>query len=68
MKRTDVKFYDFYREMREILGTVRDLHFRIFGAKTPKGIKLDQITACLPFSFYVEKDDKTTAKMYIKYF
>ena len=41
IKRKDVKFYDFYREMREILGTVRDLHFRIFGLNTPKGIKLD---------------------------
>ena len=68
MNRTKVKFYDFYREMREILGTVRDLHFRIFGANTPKGIKLDQITACLPFSFYVSNDENNNTKMYIKYF
>ena len=68
IKRKDVKFYDFYREMREILGTVRDLHFRIFGLNTPKGIKLDQITACLPFSFYVGKDKENNIKMYIKYF
>ena len=68
MKREGRKFYDFYREMREILGTVRDLHFRIFGLKTPSGIKLDQITACLPFSFYVEKDSNSNIKMFIKYF
>ena len=68
MKRTNVKFYDFYREMREILGTVRDLHFRIFGSNTPKGIKLDQITACLPFSFYVSNDENNNTKMFIKYF
>ena len=68
IERKNVKFYDFYRKLREILGTVRDLHFRIFGANTPKGIKLDQITACLPFSFYVATDENNNPKMYIKYF
>ena len=68
MRREGRKFYDFYREMREILGTVRDLHFRIFGLNTPSGIKLDQITACLPFKFYVDKDSNNVTKMYIKYY
>ena len=68
MRREGRKFYDFYREMREILGTVRDLHFRIFGLNTPSGIKLDQITACLPFKFYVDKDSNNEVKMYIKYY
>ena len=67
IKREGRKFYEFYRELREILGTVRDLHFRIFGLNTPSGIKLDQITACLPFSFYVDKDSNNDVKMYIKY-
>ena len=68
INRKNMKFYDFYRKMREILGTVRDLHFRIFGLNTPKGIKLDQITACLPFSYYVEKDQNNQTKMFVKYF
>ena len=68
MKREGRKFYDFYREMRKILGAVRDLHFRIFGLNTPSGIKLDQITACLPFKFYVDKDSNNEAKMYIQYY
>ena len=68
MKRENRKFYDFYREMREILGAVRDLHFRIFGSATPSGIKIDQITACLPFSFYVDKDSNEEVKIYIKYY
>ena len=68
MKREGRKFYDFYRELREILGTVRDLHFRIFGLNTPSGIKLDQITACLPFKFYVDKDSNEEVKMFIKYY
>ena len=69
MTREGRKFYEFYREMREILGSVRDLHFRIFGGSTPSGIKLNQITACLPFKFYVEKDEKDDkVKMYVKYY
>jgi len=68
MTRENRKFYDFYREMREILGAVRDLHFRIFGSATPSGIKIDKITACLPFSFYVSKDSSGNIKMYIKYY
>ena len=55
-------------ELREILGTVRDLHFRIFGFNTPSGIKLNQITACLPFKFYVDKDSNEEVKMFIKYY
>ena len=63
------KFYDFYREIREILGTPRDLHFRIYALKTPKGIKFSQITACLPFSFYVDKvGENAEEKIYIKYY
>ena len=68
INRTNLKFYDFYGQMREILGTVRDLHFRIFGSNTPSGIKLDQITACLPFSFYVASDKENNTKMFVKYF
>ena len=68
MARENRKFYDFYREMRKILGTVRDLHFRIFGSATPSGIKIDKITACLPFEFYVAKDSSGEVKMYIKYY
>ena len=67
IKRQGRKFYDFYRELRAILGTVRDLHFRIFGLNTPSGIKLDQITACLPFMYYVDKDSNDQPKVYIKY-
>ena len=64
----DRKFYDFYREIREILGTPRDLHFRFYGLNTPSGIKFDKMTACLPLSFYVDKDDKNETKVFIKYY
>ena len=64
----DRKFYDFYRDIREILGTPRDLHFRFYGLNTPSGIKFDKVIACLPFSFYVDKDEKNETKVFIKYF
>ena len=62
------KFYEFYRDIKEIIGKPRDLHFRISGLTTPKGYKFNYVTACLPFSFYVEKDQEKKAKMYIKYY
>ena len=70
IKRTERKYYEFYREIRQILGTVRDLHFNIISIKTPKGINIDQYTACIPFRFYVDKDlnDNNEIKLYIKYY
>ena len=67
--KTDNKtFYDFYREIREITGTPRDLHFRIYALNLPTGLKFSQMTACLPFSFYVDKVGNEPEKIYIKYF
>ena len=64
------KFYEFYREIKEILGTVHDMHFNIVALKTSKGKYIDKITACIPFKFYVGKDikDNNKTKIYIKYF
>ena len=62
------KFYEFYQEVRKILGATRDLHFFIYGFQTPKGTKFNYMTACLPFSFYVEKDEDFKPRIYIKYF
>ena len=64
----DRKFYDFYRDLRQILSTPRDHHFRIYGLRTPKNINIAYMTACLPFSFYVDKDENNKTKIYIKYF
>ena len=63
----DRPFYDFYRDLRAALGVPRDLHFRIYGINTPSGIKFNYMTACLPFSFYVLKDNNEP-KIYIKYY
>ena len=70
VNKTGRKFYEFYREIKEILGTVRDLHFNIISYKTPKGKYIDKISACIPFKFYVDKDikDNNETKLYIQYF
>ena len=63
------RFYDFYQDIKEVLGKPRDLHFNIQGIKTPKGIKFSYMTACLPFSYYVNKKSGEDApKVYIRYF
>ena len=68
IEKTNRKFYEFYQEVKKILGTTRDLHFSIYGFKTPKGVKFNYMTACLPFSFYVEKDENFLPRIYIQYY
>ena len=65
---TNMTFYDFYRKIRNIFGTVRDLHLRIFSNVSPKGNQFHYMTACIPFSFYVEKNDQEIPRIYIKYY
>ena len=69
VKKENRKFYEFYREIKEIIGTVRDMHFSIFPLKSPNGKKFGYITACIPFSFIIDKDiNDNKIKVYIKYF
>ena len=68
INRTNRTFYDFYREVIKIKGAVRDGHFRFWSVVTPKGINFNYMTACLPFSIYVEKSEKDIPEIYVKYF
>lgn len=68
INRNNRQFYEFYIELREILGTPRDIHLNILGDSTPNGIKFNYMTACLPFSFYVDKVGNFEPKIYIKYY
>ena len=70
INRTERKFYDFYQEIRKDLGAPRNLQLRIYGLSSTKKVQLNYMTACLPFSLYVDKDtnDNNKAKIYIKYF
>ena len=70
INKTERKFYEFYQELKEILGTVRDLHFNIIAHKSPSGKLFSKYAACIPFKFYVDKDpnDNNETKLYIKYY
>ena len=68
IKKVNRNFYDFYREIREILATPKDINLNILSDNTPKSIKFTYITACLPFSFYVDKIGNSETKIYIKYY
>ena len=66
--KTNRKFYDFYRDLKEVIATPEDLHLSINGISTPKGFNFQYMVACLPFSYYVEKKTEEAPKLYIKYF
>ena len=68
INRTDRKFYDFYQEIRKDLAAPRNLQLRIYGLFSTKNTKISYMTACLPFSFYVDKDSNNKARLFIKYF
>ena len=62
----DRKFYDFYRDIKRILGKIKDGHLNIAAYISPNGYQLQLMTMCLPFQFYIEGDNKIDAKLYIK--
>jgi len=68
VKKENRKYYEFYREIRQILGSVRDLHFNIYSCISPNYKKLEGVSACIPFSFIIDKDSHDNEiKVYIKY-
>ena len=70
IKTTGIKYYDFYREIKTVIASVRDLHFNIMSTGSPQGRNLLQLTACIPFKLYVDKDinDNNETKVFIKYY
>ena len=68
VKKENRKYYEFYREIRQILGSVRDLHFNIYSRISPNYKILEGVSACIPFSFIIDKDSHDNEiKVYIKY-
>lgn len=65
IKTKDRKYYDFYRDIKEIIGKMRDLHLRMNGAVSPNGYDLGLFTFCLPFTFRIEGNNPSDAKIYI---
>ena len=70
IKKTDRKFYNFYQEIRKNLGATRNLQLKIYALSSTKKTNIGPMTAWLPFSFNVAKDNNNNnkAKLYIKYF
>ena len=63
------KYLDFYRDIKKVIGKVKDLHF-YFSAKnyTNNDIHINEIYACLPISIYVKGNTSDDAEMYIRAF
>ena len=59
-----IQFYDFYREIKRILAIPKDINLNILGGSTPKGVEFNNMKACIPFSFYSDKNKN----VYINYF
>jgi len=68
VKTENRQYYEFYREIRQILASVRDMHFNIFSFTSPDLKNLQGVSACIPFSFFIDKDSyDNKIKVYIKY-
>ena len=69
VKKEKRNYYEFYREIREIIGSVRDIHFNIISFRSFNGKILEQVSACIPFKFIIDKDIRDSkVKVYIKYY
>ena len=60
------KYYEFFRDIRKILGKMKDGHLNIIANKSPNGYDLKKITMCLPFSFIVRGNSSINAQIGIK--
>ena len=68
IKVRDRKYYDFFRDIKRILGKIKDGHLNIAAMTSPNGYNLQMMSMCLPFSFYIEGKSLDEAKIYIKKF
>ena len=62
-------FYEFYRDIRIILGFLRESNLDINGLNIPfenNAINFADYRFCLPFKFYLEDKENTDPKIYIK--
>ena len=59
-------YYDFFRDIRRIIGKMKDGHLNIVASKSPNGYDLKKMTMCLPFSFIIKGDTPEEAKIYIE--
>jgi hypothetical protein len=60
------KFYDFFRDIRRILGKMKDGNLNLIASKSPNVYDLKKMTMCLPFSFIIKGETPEEAKLYIE--
>ena len=59
---TERPFYEFYRDIRRVIGKLKDVHLM----PIPSFNSFDQYMACIPVSFYIDIDDKKEYQLYMK--
>ena len=62
------KYYDFFRDIKRILGKIKDGHLYIAAYRSPNGYYLQKMSMCLPFMFNIEGNNREEAKIYITKF
>ena len=53
INKTDRLFYEFYRDIENVLEKTRDGHFNIYAIKTPNNIYLNESYFCIPYNYSV---------------
>lgn len=66
IKTNDRKYYDFFRDIKSILGKTKDMHLSIFASSTPNNIALMTFQFVLPFEFGIIGENSNDAKIIIK--
>ena len=66
IKTNDRKYYDFFRDIKSVLGKTKDMHLSIFASSTPNNIALMTFQFVLPFEFGIIGENSNDAKIIIK--
>ena len=59
---TDKPFYDFYRDVKRVLATTKDIHLM----SIPNFNNASKYMACIPFTFNIKKDENNDYQLYMK--
>ena len=62
---TNRNYYDFFRDIKRIIGKIKDGHLNIRAYQSPNGYYLQETGACLPFMFKIKGENREDAKIYI---
>ena len=69
INRTNRTFYDFYRDIQNVLAKTKDSHFLFYASNTPNNISLYENYFCIPFYYYVHEifaeDNVTVNETYL---